>query len=145
MSAEWLAEKYRVKLATVKYVLTNEKYTGDSIFHKWYTTDTLPFDCRETGESVINTMFPKHIQQLYQGRSFRAYSGSLSERAGRTKAKRRNHIRCGRRFTAESAERFTKERSGEAESAGSAEITIPPPINAPPSRLTNVRYTEHLS
>ena len=44
VSAEWLAEKYRVKLATVKYVLTNEKYTGDSIFHKWYTTDTLPFD-----------------------------------------------------------------------------------------------------
>lgn len=32
-----------------------------------------------------------------------------------------------------------------AESAGSAEITIPPPINAPPSRLTKGRYTEHLS
>ena len=43
VSAEWLAEKYRVKLATVKYVLTNEKYTGDSIFHKWYTTDTALF------------------------------------------------------------------------------------------------------
>ncbi len=42
-----IAEKYRIKLATVKYVLTNEKYTGDSIFHKWYTTDTLPFVCRE--------------------------------------------------------------------------------------------------
>lgn len=42
-SAETLSKKYQIKLATVKYMLTNEKYTGDSIFHKWYTTDTLPF------------------------------------------------------------------------------------------------------
>lgn len=40
-----LSKKYRLKLSTVNYVLTNEKYTGNSIFHKWYTTDTLPFKC----------------------------------------------------------------------------------------------------
>ena len=42
-----LSKKYQIKLATVNYVLTNEKYTGNSIFHKWYTTDTLPFKCLE--------------------------------------------------------------------------------------------------
>ncbi len=32
---------------TVSYILSNEKYLGDSKYHKWYTTDTLPFKCIE--------------------------------------------------------------------------------------------------
>ena len=78
VSAERLAEKYRVKLATVKYVLTNEKYTGDSIFHKWYTTDTLLFDCRENREerdkyyvsethpAIISREIFQSVQQLIE-------------------------------------------------------------------------------
>lgn len=78
VSAERLAEKYRVKLATVKYVLTNEKYTGDSIFHKWYTTDTLLFDCREnrgerdkyyvseTHPAIISREIFQSVQQLIE-------------------------------------------------------------------------------
>lgn len=30
-------------MGTVRYILTNEKYIGDSIYQKHYTTDTLPF------------------------------------------------------------------------------------------------------
>lgn len=78
VSAERLAEKYGVKLATVKYVLTNEKYTGDSIFHKWYTTDTLPFDCcenrgerdkyyvSETHPAIISREVFQSVQQLIE-------------------------------------------------------------------------------
>lgn len=46
-SEKALASRYCLKLATVKYMLVNEKYIGDSLFHKWYTTDTLPFRCVE--------------------------------------------------------------------------------------------------
>lgn len=46
-----IADRYGIGIATVKYILRNEKYTGDSMFHKWYTTDTLPFKCvRNNGE-----------------------------------------------------------------------------------------------
>ncbi|MGN0655571.1 MAG: recombinase family protein, partial [Ruminiclostridium sp.] len=38
-----IADSYGIGIGTVKYILRNEKYTGDSLFHKWYTTDTLPF------------------------------------------------------------------------------------------------------
>ena len=90
MSAEWLAEKYRVKLATVKYVLTNEKYTGDSIFHKWYTTDTLPFDCREnrgerdkyyvseTHPAIISREVFQSVQRLIE-RKGRAHKGKTTQ------------------------------------------------------------------
>lgn len=73
-----IADKYRIKLATVKYVLTNEKYTGDSIFHKWYTTDTLPFVCREnrgereryyvpeTHPAIISKEVFQSVQQLIE-------------------------------------------------------------------------------
>ncbi|MBP1562564.1 MAG: recombinase family protein [Oscillospiraceae bacterium] len=40
-----ISVRYGIGIATVKYILRNEKYTGDSMFHKWYTTDTLPFKC----------------------------------------------------------------------------------------------------
>ena len=90
VSAEWLAEKYRVKLATVKYVLTNEKYTGDSIFHKWYTTDTLPFDCREnrgerdkyyvseTHPALISREVFQSVQRLIE-RKGRAHKGKTTQ------------------------------------------------------------------
>ena len=78
MSELSIADKYQIKLATVKYVLTNEKYTGDSIFHKWYTTDTLPFVCREnrgerekyyvpkTHSAIISKDVFQNVQQLIE-------------------------------------------------------------------------------
>jgi DNA invertase Pin-like site-specific DNA recombinase len=38
-------------VSTVNYILTNISYTGDMIWQKFYTTDTLPFTCvRNNGE-----------------------------------------------------------------------------------------------
>lgn len=35
----------------IRYIITNEKYKGDSLWQKYYTTDTLPFVCkRNRGE-----------------------------------------------------------------------------------------------
>ncbi len=80
ISTKSIADKYQINLATVKYVLTNEKYTGDSIFHKWYTTDTLPFNCREnkgerdkyyvpeTHPSIISREIFQSVQQLIEKR-----------------------------------------------------------------------------
>ncbi len=88
-SAEALSNKYQVKLATVKYMLTNEKYTGDSIFHKWYTTDTLPFKCLEnkgerekyyvyeTHPSIITMEIFLNVQQLI-GRKGAAHTGKCT-------------------------------------------------------------------
>ena len=71
-----LAAKYQLNLSTVKYILINEKYTGDSIFHKWYTTDTLPFRCVEnkgekekyyacgTHPAIISKETFNNVQQL---------------------------------------------------------------------------------
>lgn len=91
VSAEQLAKKYRVKLATVKYVLTNEKYTGDFIFHKWYTTDTLPFDCREnrgerdkyyvseTHPAIISREIFQSVQRLIErkGKSLKTIAAEM--------------------------------------------------------------------
>lgn len=75
-STEALSKKYQIKLATVKYMLTNEKYTGDSIFHKWYTTDTLPFRSLEnrgerdkyyvyeTHPAIISKQIFERVQEL---------------------------------------------------------------------------------
>ena len=50
-SESTIAKRYEINIATVKYMLGNEKYMGDSLFHKWYTTDTLPFKCvKNNGE-----------------------------------------------------------------------------------------------
>ena len=32
-----------IAVTTVHYILTNSFYTGDSVWHKFCTTDTLPF------------------------------------------------------------------------------------------------------
>ena len=34
------------RINTVGYILTNERYIGDALFQKSYTTDTLPFICK---------------------------------------------------------------------------------------------------
>lgn len=31
------------QISTVEYILTNERYIGDAVFQKTYTTETLPF------------------------------------------------------------------------------------------------------
>lgn len=36
--------KNRWHMSTISYILNNEKYIGDAIFQKWYTTDTFPHE-----------------------------------------------------------------------------------------------------
>lgn len=39
---------------TIKYLLKNEKYTGKSIFRKFYTTESFPFKQRKIMENWNN-------------------------------------------------------------------------------------------
>lgn len=56
-----IAKRYEINIATVKYMLGNEKYMGDSLFHKWYTTDTLPFKCvKNNGEREMYYVAKTH-------------------------------------------------------------------------------------
>ena len=60
-SESTIAKRYEINIATVKYMLGNEKYMGDSLFHKWYTTDTLPFKCvKNNGEREMYYVAKTH-------------------------------------------------------------------------------------
>ncbi len=62
--------------ATISYILTNEKYIGDSVLHKYYTSETLPFVKRqnrgeqpkyyaqETHEPIIDKETFRKVQEL---------------------------------------------------------------------------------
>lgn len=68
---------YRV----ISYILSNEKYIGDSKYHKWYTTDAMPFKCIEnkgekemlyascTHEAIIARDVFEKVQILQKQRS----------------------------------------------------------------------------
>ena len=61
-SESTIAKRYGINIGTVKYILGNEKYTGDSLFHKWYTTDTLPFKCvKNNGEREMYYVSGTHV------------------------------------------------------------------------------------
>ena len=46
---------------SISYILSNEKYLGDSRYHKWYNTDELPFRSRENhGEREMIYAFDTH-------------------------------------------------------------------------------------
>ncbi len=60
-SESTIAKRYEINIATVKYMLGNEKYMGNSLFHKWYTTDTLPFKCvKNNGEREMYYVAKTH-------------------------------------------------------------------------------------
>ncbi len=85
----------------VRVILMNEKYTGDSIFQKNYTTDTLPFTVKKNKGEV--PMY--HVANTHEGiisrEDFQKAQNLISERGKYHRGKPRDirpltrRIRCG--------------------------------------------------
>ncbi|MFQ8839223.1 MAG: recombinase family protein [Oscillospiraceae bacterium] len=53
--------------SSVRYILRNEKYTGNSKWQKYYTPNTFPFHCKNQYRRRCNTTGQRiHIRQLFQ-------------------------------------------------------------------------------
>lgn len=75
-------DKNKWSYATVRYILLNEKYTGNSLWHKYFTTKTLPFRtipnngyeekyyAENTHLPIISQEIYYKVQQLFQLKSF---------------------------------------------------------------------------
>ncbi|MBQ3077800.1 MAG: recombinase family protein [Clostridia bacterium] len=77
LSAERVPCRYgdtRWSANAVRYILSNEKYAGDSLWQKYYTTDTLPYRCRLNkgerqayfAESTHPPILPRDVVQAAQ-------------------------------------------------------------------------------
>lgn len=100
-SIETLSKKHRLSRGMVAYILTNEKYTGNSVFQKWYTTDTLPYRCKEnkgekakyyvsnTHEEIISESVYEKVRELIEDKGKYRRGKPISENVFRKK------IYCG--------------------------------------------------
>lgn len=87
--------------SSVRYILSNEKYTGDSLWQKYYTTDTLPFRSLKNDGSVdsyfVKNTHPAIIsEEVFQQANL--LLESRSQRIIREKAENapyREKIQCG--------------------------------------------------
>lgn len=65
----------------IRYILTNEKYMGDSLWQKYYTTDTMPFVCkRNHGERAAFYAQGTHAG-IVPAEVFRAANSLIKQRA----------------------------------------------------------------
>lgn len=69
--------------SSVRYILTNEKYTGDSIWQKYYTTDTLPFRNIKNDGSVDSYYAPDTHPAIISEEEFRQANCLLHTRSQR--------------------------------------------------------------
>lgn len=76
----------------IRYILTNEKYMGDSLWRKYYTTDTMPFVCkRNHGECAAFYAQGTH-DGIVSAEVFRAANSLIKQRAEQVaKASHRNY------------------------------------------------------
>lgn len=84
LRAEELPGKYGVvewSPASVRYILTNEKYIGDALWQKFYTTDTLPYEHpRNRGEK--DSYYAENIHEpIISREDFQAVQELLKRRA----------------------------------------------------------------
>ncbi len=66
-------EKRKWNISAISYILTNERYTGDSLWQKTYATDTLPQDRFETTGNGNNILRRQHTLPSLKKRFFRLY------------------------------------------------------------------------
>lgn len=86
---------------SIRYILTNEKYTGDSIWQKYYTTNTLPFRNIKNDGSVDSYFAPDTHPAIISEEEFRQANCLLQSRAQRVIRRRapnapyREKLICG--------------------------------------------------
>ena len=68
---------------SIRYILTNEKYTGDSIWQKYYTTNTLPLRNIKNDGSVDSYFAPDTQPAIISEEEFRQANCLLQSRAQR--------------------------------------------------------------
>ena len=86
-------EKERWTINAVSYILSNERYIGDSLWQKKYATDTLPvkivrnhgerkqYYAMGTQEPIIDRAVYQAVQELRKARSERFYKANHEQRA----------------------------------------------------------------
>ena len=78
LNAEGVPRRYGQKKwhhTTVDYVVKNERYMGDALLQKEYTTDTVPFRKSEITEKRPNIMWKTATRPLSAGRYSRQHKG----------------------------------------------------------------------
>lgn len=96
-----ISDRYGIGIATIKYILRNEKYTGDSMFHKWYTTDTLPFKCVQNNGEREMYLAPGTHQDIISRDDFQKAQELLEQKGRQHRGKStvsypfRKKIYCG--------------------------------------------------
>ena len=86
---------------SIRYILTNEKYTGDSIWQKYYTTNTLPFRNIKNDGSMDSYFAPDTHPAIISEEEFRQANCLLQSRAQRVIRRRvpnapyREKLICG--------------------------------------------------
>lgn len=88
------------RINTVGYILTNERYIGDALFQKKYTTDTLPFKTKlNRGEKpqyyVEDTNPPIITKEIFEAAQRLKAKSSIEERNDIEERPLREKIKCG--------------------------------------------------
>lgn len=82
-------EKHEWNISAISYILTNERYTGDSLWQKTYATDTLPArQVRNHGEREQYYAEATHAP-IIEKETFQAVQRLKKERAGKYGARAR--------------------------------------------------------
>ncbi len=83
-----MRDNERWKPCTIRHILSNERYIGDSLFQKFYSTDTLPvrlvenkgerdqFLVKSTHEPIITRGTFERVQEIFKEREKQYYRGS---------------------------------------------------------------------
>ena len=104
LRAEELPGKYGVvewSPSSVRYILTNEKYVGDALWQKYYTTDTLPYQ-HPLNRGERDSYYAEDVHEpIISRETYQAAKELLDRRAEKITTERqeneplRRKIRCG--------------------------------------------------
>ena len=64
----------------VRYILSNEKYIGESTFQKWYMTSTLPYRCKENKGELDKYNVTDHHEPIISKEVFQAVQKLIKKR-----------------------------------------------------------------
>ena len=86
---------------TIRYILMNEKYTGKSIFQKFYTTDNFPFKQKENKGELERYLVANTMPPIISEEKFEIVQKLIAERKENCKSSEKvyplsSKIKCGK-------------------------------------------------
>ena len=88
------------RISTINYILSNERYIGDALFQKRYTTDTLPFKLKvnrgQKPQYYVEDMNPPIItKEVFEAAQKLKAKSTTEERFSVQERPLREKIKCG--------------------------------------------------